>query len=138
MAVALKAGARLKSSVCDTQVMVVKAPAGEHDLRCGGAPMLGAAVTASGAASLDPAAAHIKRSGVSCVALLDVNSAAVPVAIFGAAYASVPYVPLSYRLTRREINELLARVAPALLVTSADYRELVEPRAWLEAAARET
>jgi hypothetical protein len=55
MAVALKAGARLKSSVCDTQVMVVKAPAGEHDLRCGGAPMLGAAVTASGTANLDPA-----------------------------------------------------------------------------------
>jgi hypothetical protein len=55
MAVALKAGARLKSSVCDTQVMVVKAPAGEHDLRCGGAPMLGAAVTPSGTASLDPA-----------------------------------------------------------------------------------
>jgi hypothetical protein len=55
MAVALKAGARLVSSVCDTQVMVVKAPGGEHDLRCGGTPMLGAAVTASGAVSLDPA-----------------------------------------------------------------------------------
>jgi acyl-CoA synthetase (AMP-forming)/AMP-acid ligase II len=74
------------------------------------------------------AAAYIKASGVSYVALLDVNCAAVPVAIFAAAYASVPYVPLSYRLTRREINELLARVAPALLVTSAGYRELVEPR----------
>jgi hypothetical protein len=55
MAVALKAGARFKSSVCDTQVMVVKAPAGEHDLRCGGASMLAAAVTASDTAGLDPA-----------------------------------------------------------------------------------
>jgi hypothetical protein len=55
MAVALKAGARLKSPVCETEVMVVKAPAGEHDLRCGGAPMLGATVTASDTASLDPA-----------------------------------------------------------------------------------
>jgi hypothetical protein len=54
MAVALKAGARFKSSVCDTQVMVVKAPTSEQDLCCGGAPMLGAAVTASGTASLDP------------------------------------------------------------------------------------
>jgi hypothetical protein len=57
MAVALKAGARFKSSVCDTQVMVVKAPAGEHDLRCGGAPMLAAAATATDPASLDPALA---------------------------------------------------------------------------------
>jgi hypothetical protein len=55
MAVALKAGARFKSSACETQVMVVKAPAGEHELRCGGAPMLAAVETASDTASLDPA-----------------------------------------------------------------------------------
>jgi hypothetical protein len=55
MAVALKAGARFKSSVCDTQVMVVKAPAGEHDLRCGGSLMLPAAATASETVRLNPA-----------------------------------------------------------------------------------
>ena len=55
MATALKAGARFKSAVCDTQVMVVKAPAGEYDLRCGGASMLAAAAPASGEADLDPA-----------------------------------------------------------------------------------
>ena len=55
MAVELKAGARFKSSVCETQVMVVKAPAGEHDLRCGGAPMLAAAAAAvSDTGTLDP------------------------------------------------------------------------------------
>ena len=41
MAMALKAGARFKSAVCDTQVMVIKSPPGEHELRCGGADMLG-------------------------------------------------------------------------------------------------
>jgi hypothetical protein len=41
MAMALKAGARFKSAVSDTQVMVVKAPAGEFELSCGGAPMVG-------------------------------------------------------------------------------------------------
>lgn len=41
MAVVFKAGARFKSAVCDTQVMVIKAPAGEADLCCGGAPMIG-------------------------------------------------------------------------------------------------
>ena len=37
---ALKAGARFKSAVCDTQVMVIKAPAGEFELHCGGVAML--------------------------------------------------------------------------------------------------
>ncbi|HXG27320.1 MAG TPA: hypothetical protein VNJ47_00535 [Nevskiales bacterium] len=41
MAMALKAGARFKSAVSDTQVMVVKAPPGEHELSCGGVPMVG-------------------------------------------------------------------------------------------------
>ena len=35
----LKPGSRLKSTVCDTEVIVVKTPGGEVDLRCGGAPM---------------------------------------------------------------------------------------------------
>lgn len=55
MATALKAGARFKSAVCDTQVMVVKAPAGEHELCCGGAPMIAAAAPAAEGAVLDPA-----------------------------------------------------------------------------------
>jgi hypothetical protein len=41
MALALKAGARFKSAVSDAQVMVIKAPAGEYELSCGGAAMIG-------------------------------------------------------------------------------------------------
>jgi hypothetical protein len=36
----LKAGTRIKSAVCDTQVMVIAAPAGDVALSCGGAPLL--------------------------------------------------------------------------------------------------
>ena len=36
----LKPGARLRSSVCNTEVMVVLTPSGDVDLRCGGAPMI--------------------------------------------------------------------------------------------------
>ncbi len=36
----LKAGSRLKSSVCDTQVMVIAAPAGEIAPTCGGGPLV--------------------------------------------------------------------------------------------------
>ena len=37
---ALKPGLRLKSAVCTAEVMIVKG-AGEVDIKCGGAPMLG-------------------------------------------------------------------------------------------------
>ena len=42
----LKPGTRLKSAVCDTQVMVIAAPAGDLALTCGGAAMLDAAANA--------------------------------------------------------------------------------------------
>ena len=47
----LKPGSRLKSTACDTEVIVVKAPGGDVDLRCGGAPM---ADPADDAARTDP------------------------------------------------------------------------------------
>ena len=37
-----KAGARLRSAVCTTEVMVVAAPSGEIELACGGSPMIAA------------------------------------------------------------------------------------------------
>lgn len=36
----IKAGTRLRSTVCVTEVMVVAAPADGADLTCGGAPMI--------------------------------------------------------------------------------------------------
>jgi len=55
MGTMLKAGSRYKSAVSDVQVMVVKAPAGEHTLLCGGAEMLAAnaAATEASAAPAD-------------------------------------------------------------------------------------
>lgn len=41
----LRAGSRLKSAVCDTEVMVVKAPAADVDVTCGGATMVDATTT---------------------------------------------------------------------------------------------
>jgi hypothetical protein len=55
MLTALKAGNRFKSAVCDTQVMVIKAPPGEFDLHCGGARMLAASEAPPPEAALDPA-----------------------------------------------------------------------------------
>lgn len=36
----LQAGARLRSTTCSTEVIVVRAGAGDVDLRCGGEPMV--------------------------------------------------------------------------------------------------
>jgi hypothetical protein len=40
MPVVPKAGSRFRSVTCDTEVVAVKGPAEEVDLRCGGAPMV--------------------------------------------------------------------------------------------------
>ena len=63
------------------------------------------------------AAALALETGASRLAFLDVNGPAAPVALFGAALAGIPYVPINYRLTEPEIAGLLERVAPALLVS---------------------
>ena len=47
---ALKAGARFKSAVSDAQVMAIKVPAGEYDLRCGGVAMVAPTATVEASA----------------------------------------------------------------------------------------
>lgn len=49
----LKAGSKLHSAVCDTQVIVVKAPTAEVELGCGGAPLLADGEDAPAGATLD-------------------------------------------------------------------------------------
>lgn len=56
---ALKAGGRFKSTVCETQVMVIKAPPGEHLLACGGAEMGGPTATITGTPAADAAAGSL-------------------------------------------------------------------------------
>ena len=51
--ITLKPGLRLKSAVCDTQMMVVRG-SGPADLRCGGAAMLAMEAAPPAGAALDP------------------------------------------------------------------------------------
>lgn len=53
----IKPGTRLRSAVCDTEVMAVAAPAEEVEVTCGGAPMLAQGAEPPGDARLDPDAA---------------------------------------------------------------------------------
>jgi len=66
------------------------------------------------------AATLIRESGASHVALLDESSEASAIALFGAALAGVPYVPLNYRLADEDLSALLDRVTPALVVGNTD------------------
>ncbi len=50
---ALKSGTRLKSTVCNAQVMIIKA-ASDGELSCGGAPMVGLEESGQDVISLDP------------------------------------------------------------------------------------
>jgi acyl-CoA synthetase (AMP-forming)/AMP-acid ligase II len=86
----------------------------------------------SGAASLTyqelyeaagTAAREVASSGCERMALLDVSSLAVPVALFASAWAGVPFVPLNYRLTGAELERLLKEIAPSYLVTDAARAE---------------
>ncbi len=52
----LKTGTRLKSSVCNTQVMIVAAPDADVALTCGGHPMIDAAAAPPAGLSVSPEA----------------------------------------------------------------------------------
>jgi len=74
------------------------------------------------------AVAHsIANSGVSHVALLDENSEAAAIALFGAAIAGVPYVPLNYRLADADLAALLRRIAPAYITGDVARIERLSP-----------
>ena len=73
------------------------------------------------------AATHIASSGCSHVALLDESSEAAAIALFGAALAGVPYVPLNYRLADLDLASLLRRIAPAYIVGDAQRIERLSP-----------
>jgi acyl-CoA synthetase (AMP-forming)/AMP-acid ligase II len=92
-------------------------------LVCGGRRWsYGALLQAARAAATD-----IASSGCSHVALLDESSEAAAIALFGAALAGVPYVPLNYRLADPDLGSLLRRIAPAYIVGDAERIERLGP-----------
>jgi fatty-acyl-CoA synthase len=54
--------------------------------------------------------------GVERVGLVDVNSEAVPILLFGSAFARLPFVPINYRLADDQLRRILARTAPSVVI----------------------
>ncbi len=62
------------------------------------------------------AAARFRADPGAKVVLCDESSPAVPVALFGAAWAGMPYVPLNYRLPDDDLCALADRSAPGVAI----------------------
>jgi acyl-CoA synthetase (AMP-forming)/AMP-acid ligase II len=83
------------------------------------------------------AAERFGASGGQYVAMLDVNSTALPVTLFGAAIAGLPFVPINYRLTDEQLAGILPRVAPGVIVVGDDTAGRVSGVDGLDAVRRE-
>jgi acyl-CoA synthetase (AMP-forming)/AMP-acid ligase II len=59
------------------------------------------------------------------VVLVDENSPAVPIALYGAAIAGKPFVPVNYRLADDRLRAVVERTAPATLIAGAGVAERV-------------
>ncbi len=82
------------------------------------------------------AARRFDEIGADRIALLDVNSLAVPISLFGSGWCGRPFVPLNYRLTGRELDALLERVAPAVLITDGERAATLGKRPGITAIER--
>jgi acyl-CoA synthetase (AMP-forming)/AMP-acid ligase II len=71
------------------------------------------------------------------VVLVDENSPAVPLALFGAAVAGKPFVPVNYRLADEKLRAILGRTAPATVIVGAGVEERVEATEGLTFVRRE-
>src|SRR4051812_20660220 len=65
-------------------------------------------------------AGWVRETGADRVGLVDVNSPAVPLLLFGSALAGRPFVPVSYRLAGDQLRAVVSSVAPAAFVVCDD------------------
>ncbi len=82
-------------------------------------------------------AARIRDTAAERVSVLDVSSPAVPLALFASAWSGRPFVPINYRLTGAEVDALIERVTPVLLVTDGERAKSLAGRSGVTLVVRE-
>jgi acyl-CoA synthetase (AMP-forming)/AMP-acid ligase II len=70
--------------------------------------------------------AIIRDRGPAHVVFVGRNGPALPLLLFAATFAGLPFVPLNYRLSRTGLRELIADLERPLVVADRDYLELVD------------
>ncbi|MHB1786062.1 MAG: class I adenylate-forming enzyme family protein [Acidimicrobiales bacterium] len=71
------------------------------------------------------AATWFAGRGSSSVGLIDVNSEAFPIALFGAAIAGLPFSPVNYRWSDDQLRKAVARIAPATIIAGPSVRDRI-------------
>ncbi len=69
------------------------------------------------------AAVFFEKSGAELVGYFGVNSDVLPIALFGAALAGVPFSPINYRAPDEQLRGILARVTGGLMIADDDEVE---------------
>lgn len=95
-------------------------------------------LTAAGLRELSRGGAQVVRdAGADAIVYLAVNGPAFQVALFAAAHAGIPLVPLNYRLGSDQVAQLLARHPKAFVIGDGGAGGGAGTAAeWLDAAAR--
>src|SRR5829696_2093678 len=70
------------------------------------------------------------------VVLVDENSVAVPLALFGSALAGKPYVPVNYRLADDRLRAIVERAAPAVVIAGDGVTERLDGLTDIEVVSR--
>ncbi|MEU5880570.1 fatty acid--CoA ligase family protein [Spirillospora sp. NPDC047279] len=104
-----------------SMILEMAASAGGRTAVTGG----GRSLTAADVLRLARAAATRFRRH-QAVLYVGANHLAYPVALFGAALAGVPFVPLNYRLGEQQLDGLLARHPGALVLRPDDFDDLLD------------
>lgn len=85
---------------------------------------------------IESAATWIAGRPVRHVVFLGLNGSAFPLALFASARAGKPFVPLNYRLPDADLQRLLGRTEPALVIVDDDLAGRVAARSGLEIVTR--
>ncbi|MBM3692770.1 MAG: long-chain fatty acid--CoA ligase [Actinobacteria bacterium] len=88
-------------------------------------PRTGGVTYAGLRARAETGAAVLRTAAVEHLVYVATNGPEFPVALFAAARAGIPLVPVNYRLGREQLHELLAGHPSALVVVEDEVRDLV-------------
>ncbi len=81
-------------------------------------------------------AGWLAEQGKANTAFLGMNGTALPVLLFACGIAGTPFVPLNYRLADGDLNKLVARSAPSVLIVDDDMLPRIAPTDGVELIAR--
>ena len=81
------------------------------------------------------AADRYRSTGVESAMLCDESSPAIPIALFGSAWAGIPYVPLNYRLPADDLLGLAERAGSSIVVSDPANADRLETLTGVTAVA---